>query len=55
MLINQVGRFFALRADSQMRRGVHRSAKELEADIQALIDPPYASARRFRSSRSAED
>src|SRR5215467_11096266 len=36
--INQVERFFALLTDDQIRRGAHRSVRELEAAISAYID-----------------
>lgn len=45
--INQVERFFALLTERQLRRGVHRSTRELEAAIQAYID-----ARTTTRSRS---
>jgi transposase len=53
--INQVERFFALLTDKQIRRGVHRSTKDLEADIRAFIDLHNANPRPFRWTKSADD
>jgi transposase len=38
--LNQVERWFALLADKQIKRGVHRSVHELKADIKAHNDDP---------------
>ena len=53
--INQVERFFALLTDQQIRRGVHRSTKELEAAITAYIDARNADPKPFRWTKSADD
>jgi transposase len=53
--INQVERFFALLTDKQIRRGIHRSTKDLEADIRAFIDLHNANPRPFRWTKSADD
>jgi transposase len=53
--INQVERFFALLTDQQIRRGVHRSAKELEAAITAYIDARKAEPKPFRWTKTADD
>src|SRR5215831_12516011 len=36
--LNQVERWFALLADKQIKRGIHRSVQELKADIAIFID-----------------
>jgi transposase len=53
--INQVERFFALVTDKQIRRGVHRSTQQLEADIRAFIDAHNADPKPFRWTKSADD
>ncbi len=53
--INQVERFFALITDKQIRRGVHRSTKQLETDIRAFIDAHNADPKPFRWTKSADD
>ena len=53
--INQVERFFALITERQIRRGVHRSTRQLEADIHAFIDARNADPKPFRWTKSADD
>ena len=53
--INQVERFFALITDKQIRRGVHRSTQQLEADIRAFIDAHNVDPKPFRWTKSADD
>lgn len=53
--INQVERFFALLTEKQLRRGVHRSTKDLEAAILAYIDTVNADPKPFRWTKSADD
>ena len=53
--INQVERFFALLTEQQIRRGAHRSTKELEAAITAYIDDRNADPKPFRWTKSADD
>jgi len=53
--INQVERFFGLLTDQQIRRGAHRSTKELEAAINAFIDARNADPKPFRWTKSADD
>lgn len=53
--LNQVERFFALLTEKQLRRGVHRSTKELEDAILAYIDTVNANPRPFRWTKSADD
>jgi transposase len=45
--INQVERFFALLTEKQLRRGVHRSTKDLEAAIIGYIDAVNADPKPF--------
>ncbi len=53
--INQVERFFALITDKQIRRGVHRSTQQLEADIGAFVGVHNADPKPFRWTKSADD
>lgn len=53
--LNQVERFFALLTDKKIRRGVHRSVKELKADIVAFIERHNADPKPFRWTKSADD
>jgi len=53
--INQVERFFGLLTDQQIRRGAHRSTKELEAAITAYVDARNADPKPFRWTKSADD
>jgi len=53
--LNQVERFFALITDKQIRRGVHRSVADLQADISAFIDRHNANPKPFRWTKSADD
>jgi transposase len=53
--ISQVERFFALLTDEQIRRGAHRSVRELEAAITAYIETRNADPKPFRWVRSADD
>ncbi len=53
--INQVERFFALLGEQQIKRGAHRSTKELEAAIAAYIDARNADPKPFRWTKTAED
>jgi transposase len=53
--INQVERFFALLTEQQIKRGAHRSTKELEAAIAAYIDARNADPKPFRWTKTAED
>lgn len=52
--LNQVERFFALLTDKQIRRGVHRSVADLQADISAFIDRHNADPKPFRWTKSAD-
>jgi transposase len=53
--VNQVERFFAMMTEKQIRRGVHRSTNQLEADIRTFIDAHNANPRPFRWTKSADD
>jgi transposase len=53
--INQVERFFALLADKQIKRGAHRSVKELIATIEAFINQQNANPKPLRWTKSADD
>jgi transposase len=53
--INQVERFFALLTEKQIRRGIHHSTKDLEADIRAFIEIHNENPRPFRWTKSADN
>ena len=53
--INQVERFFALITEKQIRRGVHQSTKDLEADIRTFIETHNSAPKPFRLTKSADD
>ena len=53
--INQVERFFALITEKQIRRGVHTSTKQLEADIRTFIEANNQDPKPFRWTKSADD
>src|SRR3546814_3225671 len=53
--INQVERFFAELTEKQIRRGVHRSTRQLEAAIKAYIDTVNAQPKPFKWTKSADD
>src|SRR5512147_90396 len=53
--INQVERFFALLTEQQIKRGAHRSIKELEAAIAAYVDAHNAYPKPFRCTKTADD
>ena len=53
--LNQVERWFALLSERQIRRGVHRSVKELEEAVTAFIAHNNAAPRPFRWTKSADD
>lgn len=53
--LNQVERFFALLTEKQLRRGVHRSTRDLEDAISAYIDKVNADPKPFRWTKSADD
>jgi transposase len=53
--VNQVERFFALVTERQIKRGIHTSVAQLEADIKAFIDAHNADPKPFRWTKSADD
>lgn len=53
--INQVERFFGLLTEQQIKRGAHRSTKELEAAIRAYIAARNANPKPFRWVKTADD
>jgi transposase len=53
--LNQVERFFALLTERQIRRGVHNSVADLQADITAFIERHNADHKPFRWTKSADD
>ena len=53
--LNQVERFFALLTDRKIRRGVHHSVADLQADITAFIEQHNADPKPFRWTKSADD
>jgi transposase len=53
--INQVERFFALLAEKQIKRGAHRSVKDLIAAITAFLANQNADPKPLRWTKSADD
>ncbi len=53
--LNQVERWFGLLTDKQIRRGVHRSTKELERTILDYIDTTNQNPKPFKWTKSADD
>lgn len=53
--INQVERFFANLTEKQIRRGVHRSTRELERAIRDYIKTVNDDPKPFRWTKSADD
>ena len=53
--LNQIERFFAELTNQQIRRGVHRSLRELEDAIHRYIDTVNEAPKPFRWTRSADD
>jgi transposase/transposase-like protein len=53
--INQVERFFGLLTDDQIRRGTHRSVRELEAAIASYIQTRNDDPKPFRWVKTADD
>ena len=53
--LNQVERWFGLLTDKQIRRGVHRSTKELERTILDYIDTTNQNPKTFKWTKSADD
>jgi transposase len=53
--LNQVERWFALLSEKQIKRGVHTSVQQLEADIQAFIQQYNQNPKPFKWVKSADD
>ena len=53
--LNQVERWFAELTRKQLQRGVHRSTRQLEADIRAFIDSHNHQPKPFKWTKSADD
>jgi transposase len=53
--INQVEHFFALLAEKQIKRGAHRSVRELIAAIKAFIEHQNGNPKPLRWTKSADD
>ncbi|TMJ89810.1 MAG: IS630 family transposase [Alphaproteobacteria bacterium] len=53
--INQVERWFAELTRKKLRRGVHTSISQLEADIRAFIERHNENPRPYRWTKSADD
>jgi len=52
--LNQVERWFALLADKQIKRGVHRSVNQLKANITAFIQAHNDHPKPFNWTRTAD-
>jgi len=52
--INQVERWFAELTRKRLRRGVHTSVRQLEADIRSFIDRHNQNPRPFKWTKSAD-
>ena len=50
-----VERFFAALTDKQIRRGVHRSTRQLETAIRDYLKTHNEAPRPFRWTKSADD
>jgi hypothetical protein len=53
--INQVERWFAELTRKQLRRGVHTSTAQLEADIRMFIDRHNENPRHYKWTKSADE
>jgi transposase len=53
--INQVERWFAELTRKQIRRGVHTSTRQLEADIRAFIERHNENPKPYKWTRSADE
>ena len=53
--INQVERWFAELTRKQLRRGVHTSVRQLQADIRAFIDRHNQNPKPFKWTKSADE
>jgi hypothetical protein len=53
--LNLVGRWFAALTEKQIRRGVHRSTRELEQAIRTYIETTNARRRPFVWTKTADE
>jgi transposase len=53
--INQVERWFAELARKQLKRGVHTTVRQLEADIMKFVDLHNENPKPFKSTKSADE
>jgi len=53
--VNQVERFFALLAEKQIKRGAHKSVKELIAAIEEIMQQRNANPKPIRWTKPADD
>jgi transposase len=53
--LNQVERWFALLTERALRRGVHRSTRQLEAAIRAFVDAHNQNPKPFVWTKSADE
>jgi transposase len=53
--INQIERWFAELTRKQIKRGVHTSTKQLEADIRAFIEKHNENPRPYKWTKSADE
>lgn len=53
--LNQVERWFGLLTDKQLRRGIHDSVTDLEADIRSWIDQWNANPQPFTWTKTADE
>jgi hypothetical protein len=53
--INQVERWFTELTRKQIRRGVHTSTKQLEADIRTFIERHNENPKPYRWTKSADE
>ena len=53
--LNQVERWFALLTQKQLRRGIHRSERELVRDILAFIERQNVASRPFNWCKTADE
>jgi transposase len=52
--LNQVERWFAALTEKQLRRGIHRSTRELEQAIEGYLESTNTQPRPFRWSKTAD-
>ena len=55
LCINQVERWFAELTRKKLRRGVHTSTRQLEADIRSFIECHNENPRPYKGVKSADE